>query len=98
MSCDICSKTHYQCIAHFLGNNDRPCSFLRSHGVSPIVVMCPNCGHGCTYRSDQHIWHVIKITKFFKRRECGFSSSEYKGTFLENTKLEPFQIVLLLNH
>jgi hypothetical protein len=34
-----------------------------------------------------------KLINFQKRRECGFLSTEYKGTFLENTKLEPFQIV-----
>lgn len=39
-----------------------------------------------------------QIAKIVKRRQCNFTTSEYKGIFLDGTHLKPSEIVRFVNH
>jgi len=84
-----------------LGENEKSVSFLREHGVLPRSVSCPHCNLPCKYREDRHVWYCgrwKKIAKTKRRKSCVFSTSDYTGTFLQGTHLEPFKVVLFVNH
>ena len=38
------------------------------------------------------------FSKSKKRRFCGFSVSDYKGSFLDHTYIEPWKVLLFINH
>jgi len=99
--CDSCSYTYFCAIATFFENNEKSVQFFRDHKVLPSEVVCPKCGAKCSYREDQNIWrctstYAIRGRK--KRRSCGFSVSDRKGTFLDMAKVPPWKIVLFVNH
>ena len=99
-SCDSCSYTYFSAISNVFENDDSSVRFLRDL-VLPNEVVCPKCGAQCIYREDQNIWrctstYVIRNTR--KRRSCGFSVSDRKGTFLDRIRFPPWKMVLFVNH
>lgn len=40
----------------------------------------------------------FKIEKKKKRRYCNFTTSDYKGTFLQDCRIPPWKIILFVNH
>ena len=74
--CDNCELNYFSCIVR--------------HGVLPSAVQCPTCHQACTLSSN-HLWrctstHVLAKTK--KRRFCGFTVSDLKGSFKIHSKLD----------
>lgn len=68
-------------------------------GVLPSEVSFKKCGTKCHFRKDDNVWRCHGYTANQKRRNyCNFSISDYHGTFLDKTKLEPWKIVLFANH
>ena len=104
--CEGCELPSWYVIAKFYGefrqNSDDAIEFLRDHGVLPRQVFCDHCGRSCNFRLAKHQWyccHYIKIYKSKKKRKrCNYTSSDYKGTFLEGTHLQPWKILLFVNH
>lgn len=100
--CEGCQVTYFQCIARFFEKNDISRQFLREHGVLSSVVHCPKCEKECSLREDgQYIWRCsgsVKIAKTKRRRYCDYSVSDFNGTFLENTKVPAWKIILFVNH
>ena len=91
--CSFCSFDYYQVIAEFYNNDAKSLAFFRSHSVLPAEIICPHCFSNCNYREDQSVWHCRKssvVPKSKKRRFCGFSVSDYKGTFLDNSNIAPW--------
>ncbi len=98
--CSTCSLIEYALINKMYEDDKEALKILRDHGVLPSQVVCVTCGRDCIYREDRKQWrctgsYVIPKTK--KRRLCNFSTSDYKGTFLENTQLKPWQVVCFVN-
>ena len=88
-------------ITAFNRKDSESVSLFRQHGVLPSNVNCEKCGYQCNYRSDVHGWRCQKtyvLAKTKKRRVCGYSISDYSGTFLQNTHLKPWQVLLFINH
>ena len=99
--CDKCSLDYFQAIAEFYNNDARALTYLRDHSVLPSEVICPHCSSQCSYREDQRVWRCRKssvIPKSSKRRRCGFSVSDSKGTFLDHTYIAPWKVLLFINH
>lgn len=98
--CEGCAQTYYRnIIAHF-ENNEASIEFFKAHGVLLKELDCPNCGHKCTLREDQHLFRCHKsfpVPHKKKRRPCGFSVSSFKGSFLNNSHLEPWQVLCFMN-
>ena len=87
-ACDKYSFHYFQVIAEFYNNDAKSLAFFRSHSVLPSEVICPHCLSQCNYREDQSVWRCRKssvVPKSKKRRFCGFSVSDYKGSFLDHT-------------
>ena len=98
--CIGCERTYYRCILNFFENNDAARQLLRSHGVLPTSVECPKCKELCQL-SGERVWRCTSsqvVPKTKKRRFCGFSVSDNKGTFLNHSHLPPWKIVLFVNH
>ena len=97
--CVRCSRTFFNCISRFYKKNESSIEFFRAHGVLPSCVSCPTCDKVCSYRSDKHKWRcrsVSSIPKTKKRRYCNFIVSDYTGTFLSSTNLEPWKVLLFI--
>ena len=100
-TCDGCSYTYFKFIKEFHEDDEAAVHFLRSHGVLPLKVDCPECNLPCTYREDRHSWYCgryTKIAKTKKRKQCNFTTSDFKGTFLEGTHVKPSEILCFVNH
>lgn len=98
--CDHCVTDYFACIACYYENNDGARELFRAHGVLPTAVECPRCRTPCRLGAGQ-FWRCTNsytIYRTKKRRHCGFSASDYKGTFLEGSHFPPWKIVLFLNH
>lgn len=100
--CAGCELTYFRCIARFFEKNEISRQFLQEHGVLATVVQCPRCQKDCNLRQDgQFMWRCSgshKIPKTKKRRYCDFGVSDFNGTFLQNTKLPAWKIILFVNH
>ena len=98
--CGGCAAGYYRTIVSYFEKNDAAREVLRRHGVLPATVTCPRCHQACKLSGDT-VWrcsssHVVPKTR--KRRFCGFSVSDNKGTFLDHSRLPPWKIVLFVNH
>ncbi|XP_027218228.1 uncharacterized protein [Penaeus vannamei] len=99
--CAACENNYFDFLAKYHRNNEASLQYLRDHGVLPVDVQCPHCKTPCHYRKDRHQWVCgawTKIAKTKRRKQCNFTVSDYKGTFLSGTRLEPFQILSFVNH
>ena len=99
--CGGCETDYFKIIADFYSDNAKTIDFLRKHGVLPTAVQCPRCNSQCTLRSEKPLWRCtnsVLIPKSKKRRYCNFSVSDYKGTFLERCRFEPWKLMLFVNH
>lgn len=99
--CDGCEYNYFKTIADFYENDDKSILFLRSHGVLPSTVICPNCGSACLYREDQKLWcctHAYYLPKTRKRRYCNFSVADIEGSLLDKALIPPWKIILFVNH
>lgn len=104
-SCSGCDYDYFGVIAKFHGEyngtSDICEEFFRTHGVLPSSVKCPKCGKNCTYQDERRTWRcngVVKIAKTKRYKRCDFSHSHRKGTFLENTNVAPWKVILFANH
>ena len=98
-ACDKCSFDYFQVIAEFY-NDAKSLAFFLSHSVLPSEIICPHCFSNCNYREDQSVWRCRKssvVPKSKKRRFCGFSVSDYKGSFLDHTYIAPWKVLLFIN-
>ncbi|XP_045112256.1 uncharacterized protein LOC123505164 [Portunus trituberculatus] len=96
-SWEIFGKFHGQ----IPGNSANALQFLREHGVLPSRVWCPRCGVPCHLRKDSPRWYCSSYTvdkNSRKRIRCNFSISDYKDTFFERAHVEPWKVVLFVNH
>ena len=69
--------------------------------VLPRGVQCPNCKLPCKLREDRHQWYCGRyraLPKSKRRKQCNFTVSDYKGTFLEGTHLPAWELVCFCNH
>lgn len=100
MSCTSCELSLYNGIHHYLGNDSAAIEFFRQHRVLPRRIDCPSCNSACTLREDTNIYRCRKILRQHRQRpkECGYSVSMYKNTFLDNCKLPPWKVLLYVNH
>ncbi len=100
-TCGECSYTYWNFIAKFYEQSSVAIDFLRQHGVLPKAVECPNCTLPCKLREERHEWYCGQYRAFpkkKKRKQCNFTVSDYKGTFLEGTHLPVWQLLLFCNH
>ena len=100
-TCAGCSLNYFEVIANFFNKEDSAIKFLKEHCVLPQSVDCPKCKSACSYREDQHLWrctNFTKIAKSKKRKYCNYSISAYKGTFLEQSCIPVWKILLFINH
>ena len=101
-----CRLSYFEVIAKFMNNNEAALSWLREHGVlvNSEEVLCPQCGKSCTFRNipcGVRVWRchsAIPVPKTKKKKRCGWSTSETKGTFLQQSKVPAWKIVLFVNH
>ena len=98
----LCSHCNYDlndAIASFYNKNEESREFLIKHGVLPYSVNCQKCGCVCYYRKDRHSWMCSKWVRIHKKRkQCGYSVTEYKGTLLNCTQLPPWKVVYFINY
>lgn len=98
--CSECAPLHHEVIKRYWRNDRRSLKLLRTHGVLPTQVPCENCKEVCYYREEKHLWRCTRShfkPKSKKRKKCNFSVSDFRGTFLSNTQLKPWQIVCFVN-
>ena len=99
--CEGCAYHYFKGIATFYENSSKALQFFRDHGVLPSVVKCPTCHKDCNYRDSQRIWRCTGsyvIPKKKKRWRCDFSTSDNKGTFLQNVSVAPWKVLVFVNH
>lgn len=99
--CVGCENNYLDFIAKYHRDNDASLLFLRNHSVLPVEVQCPHCKTQCHYIKDRHQWICSawkSVPKAKRSKQCNFTVSDYKGTFLSGTRFEPYQIVLFVNH
>lgn len=100
--CETCviGDDYFRTIHKFFENNEVAKSFLREHKVLPTVVMCPKCSLPCTFNLNRNRWRCHGSIPVRKRKKirCTFSISDVKGTFMDNVHIEPWKIVLFVNH
>lgn len=97
MACDGCAIGYLEAIQRFYNHNDTCIEAFRNHGVLRREVECGNCGTPCVYSKEKKQWRCYKIEKKNKKRAksfCGFTIMDRKGSFLEGTHLEEWQILL----
>ncbi|GFR61314.1 hypothetical protein ElyMa_003553900 [Elysia marginata] len=103
-TCSSCESNYFKIIATFYGDNSRALDYLISHGVissGSSRIPCPKCGTFLSFREQDHLFicrSTFTIPKTKKRRNCGFSASQFKGSFLSNCHFAPWKLVLLVNH
>ena len=100
-SCSSCFYDYFSAIKTFHSDNKKSIEFLREHGILPNEVHCPKCNNPCTFTEDKHLWRCygsISIAKTKKRKRCDFKVSDYKGTFLSQTLIPPWKVILFANH
>lgn len=100
-SCVGCSHKYFNVIAKFYEKEELSREFFRSHGVLPKDVNCSNCNRPCSFRRDKSVWrctHSYLIPKTKKRKYCNFSIADANGTFLENTRISCWKLLLFVNH
>ena len=98
--CSGCNWEEYNLVSVAFHNSERAIDIFRAHGVLPASVTCPSCGLKCTYYEDRRLWRCTghsRVGKKKRRRSCTFSVSDNNGTFLERTRLEPWQVLLFIN-
>ncbi|CAL4132612.1 unnamed protein product [Meganyctiphanes norvegica] len=100
--CSCCHVSEYRAVGMCYHNNEESLKVFRHHGVLPMFLICPECNRECLLYEDKQCWRWMchgteKITQSKKQRQCGFSVSDYNGTFLERSNLEPWQILLFIN-
>ncbi|XP_076051151.1 uncharacterized protein LOC143031337 [Oratosquilla oratoria] len=99
--CSGCQNSYFNTINVHLHDDAAATAFLKQHGVLPNDVQCPNCDLPCHYRASTHSWYCArreKIAKTKRWKQCSFTRSDYKGTFLEGTHLKPSQVISFVNH
>ena len=103
--CGGCKWEEYRIVSVVYGDNAKALNIFREHGVLPSSVSCPYCDRPCslsqsedrrTWRCTAHFTEKRKKQKK-RRRSCPFSVSDNRGTFLEQTKLEPWKVLLFIN-
>lgn len=97
--CGGCSLTEWEVYHKYLKNDEETFKIFRRHGVLPCAVKCPRCRSSCKFRNN-HTWlcgKTIKTLKRKKHRACGFSISDYTGTFLEQIHIAPWKILCFIN-
>lgn len=96
--CLDCSLTYFDFIQKFHKNNEEALKYFKAHNILPTRVTCPHCNGDCVLRDEQNIWRCHKQWKDRKNKKrvkrCSFSVSTNKGTFLEKTNLQPWQVLL----
>ncbi|GFS21273.1 hypothetical protein ElyMa_003334700 [Elysia marginata] len=103
-TCSSCESNYFKIIATFYGDNSRALDYLISHGVissGSSRIPCPKCGTFLSFREQDHLFicrSTFTVPKTKKRRNCGFSASQFKGSFLSNCHFAPWKLVLLVNH
>ena len=101
VTCNGCDYDSWRFIKIFHSDSDNFIDYLQAHSVLPTSVSCPNCQSVCRYRKDRHSFvcgQWIAVAKTKRRRQCNYSVSLYKGTFLDKTHLPPWEIALFINH
>ncbi|XP_068205419.1 male abnormal protein mab-31-like [Palaemon carinicauda] len=87
-------------IHEFWLNTPNALEYLRAHGVLPISVICKYCHLPCSLRQEANMFYCgryVRVQKK-KRKQCPYSVSLFKGTFLENARVPAWKIVLFANH
>ena len=95
--CEGCPKNFGYIFNSCFNNNENSLKFLTEHNILPKSVKCPNCNSDCIYEKSRNSWKCNSfsyINKTKKKKHCGYSVSHYKGTILEKTKLQPWQVVV----
>ena len=98
-TCETCKLGSYRFFAHFVDDDTKSLAFLRSHGVFPDHVTCRLCGHECVLDESTHRWRCygsVFLPKKKKRKYCTFTISDFNGTFLDKTKLSPWQVLTFI--
>ena len=99
--CNSCEFTEYELAQKALQNNAFALEFFERHKIIPKEVFCPICKTKCTFREDRNQFRCRNVTKDPKNKKrskvCPFAISRFKGTFLDNTKLEPWQVLVFVN-
>ncbi|XP_063613495.1 uncharacterized protein LOC134786772 [Penaeus indicus] len=99
--CLGCECNYFEFIQKFYKDNEASIAYLRDHGVLPLGVSCPRCNKPCHYRAERHTWYCgayRKIAKTKRRKQCYFSVSDFKGSFLSGAKIEPYKVICFANH
>lgn len=98
--CGLCERNYFASIAEFHHKNTLAIAFFRKHGILPNNVICPNRKNQCRLIFVKTITFggVITLPNSKNRRRCNFSISDYKGTFLENCRFEPWKLLSFIIH
>ncbi|KAF2355350.1 Vps52 [Trinorchestia longiramus] len=99
--CSGCEFDYFLTIAQFHEDNCGSLDLLRTHGALPLSVTCPNCLHSCKFCTDQRTWCCTRSVTTGApkcRKLCSYSVSDYSGTLLQNSDVDPWKLVLFLNH
>ncbi|XP_068244671.1 uncharacterized protein [Palaemon carinicauda] len=100
ITCNECEYSYYLFISMFYTNTPNFLDYLRAHGVLPTGVLCEKCELPCTLRQETNMFYCgryVAVQKQ-KRKQCNYSVSLFKGTFLENVRVPPWKIGLFVNH
>ena len=98
--CLGCKIGQYEVVNKCFEDNQFALSFLERHRILPSEIFCPNCNVKCSLRANGNQFrcrNILNKRNRLLRKECPFSVSKFKSTFLENTKLEPWKMLLFIN-
>ncbi|CAL4120768.1 unnamed protein product, partial [Meganyctiphanes norvegica] len=100
--CSGCNLSEYKVVEMCYYNNEGALKLFRQHGVLPMSVTCPRCNKPCTLYKQKNTlsWRCRGTYKKYtkcKKQRCDFSVSDNKGSFLENSKLKSWQVLMLIN-
>lgn len=100
MTCEGCLRKFSEIISDFWKKDEAVIDLFKEHGVVPVTKVCPRCNKKCALRSDKNLFvcHTKTVDKKHRRvKRCGYTSSMFKGTWLENTTIKPWQVLQVMN-
>lgn len=97
--CSGCAPTYLELASEHFKNNEKTIAFFQRHGVLPKELKCPKCNSICTLRTDKHLFrchHSVRLPHSKKRRPCGFTESQFKGSFLDGARIDPWKVLIFI--
>ncbi|CAL4120772.1 unnamed protein product [Meganyctiphanes norvegica] len=99
--CSGCNLSEYKVVEMCYHNDEGALKLFRQHGVLPMSMTCPKCNKACTLNETKNKWFWRCQRQHSKgkqkKKRCNFSMSDNRGSFLENSHLKSWKVLMFIN-